>query len=116
MTTSDRIEFLREKRGVSLTHLNNAIGAYRGKLTEVRKGKASLSNTEIFILAQELSTSTDYLLGNTDDPAPAGQKESPPQSGEPERDRKIKRLTTENAALLDSYLDFLLERQDNDQP
>lgn len=83
MTVSDRIELLREKNGISLTHLNSAIGAYRGKLTEVRKGKASLSNAEISILAQALSTSTDYLLGNTDDPTPAGQKEGPPQGGEP---------------------------------
>ena len=82
MTVSDRIELLREKNGISLTHLNSVIGAYRGKLTEVRKGKASLSNAEISILAQALSTSTDYLLGNTDDPTPAGQKEGPLHSQE----------------------------------
>lgn len=81
MNISGRIEFLRERRGISLTHLNNEIGAYRGKLTEVRKGKASLSESEISILAQVLSTSTDYLLGNTDDPTPAGQKEKPPAQG-----------------------------------
>lgn len=81
MNISDRIEFLRERRGISLTHLNNEIGAYRGKLTEVRKGKASLNESEISILAQVLSTSTDYLLGNTDDPTPAGQKEKPPAQG-----------------------------------
>lgn len=81
MNISDRIEFLRERRGISLTHLNNEIGAYRGKLTEVRKGKASLNESEISILAQVLSTSTDYLLGNTDDPTPAGQKEEPPAQG-----------------------------------
>lgn len=90
MTVSDRIELLREKNGISLTHLNSVIGAYRGKLTEVRKGKASLSNAEISILAQALSTSTDYLLGNTDDPTPAGQKEGPLQGREPnEKDMRI---------------------------
>jgi len=81
MSISERIEVLREQRGISLTHLNNAIGAYRGKLTEVRKGKTSLSDSEVAILARELSTSTDYLLGNTDDPSPTGQKEKPPAQG-----------------------------------
>lgn len=90
MTISDRIESLRIERGVSLTHLNNIIGAYRGKLTEVRKGKASLSNVEVSILAQALSTSTDYLLGNTDDPRPAGQKEQPPAGGGELRDKDIR--------------------------
>lgn len=72
MLTSDRIEILRKRQGISLTHLNTAIGAYRGKITDVRAGKASFSNEEIEILAKELNTSTDYLLGNTDDPTPAG--------------------------------------------
>lgn len=82
MTISDRIELLREKNGISLTHLNSKIGAYRGKLTEVRKGKTTLNKEELAVLAEALSTSTDYLLGNTDDPRPAGQKESSPFCGE----------------------------------
>lgn len=74
MSISERIESLRKKRGVSLTHLNSEIGAYRGKLTEVRKGKASLNEGEISILAKALSTSVEYLKGTTDDPSPT-QKE-----------------------------------------
>ena len=78
MNISERIEWLRNKRGISLTHLNKAIGAYRGKITDVKNGKSSFSDIEISILANELYTSTDYLLGNTDDPRPAGdQKENP---------------------------------------
>lgn len=35
-------------------------------------------------IASYFHVSTDYLLGNTDDPAPTGQKEKPPaQGGEP---------------------------------
>lgn len=34
-------------------------------------------------IASYFHVSTDYLLGNTDDPTPAGQKEGPPQGGEP---------------------------------
>lgn len=113
MTVSDRIELLREKNGISLTYLNGAIGAYRGKLTEVRKGKASLNDTEISILARALSTSTDYLLGNTDDPTPAGQKESPPQGGE--LPSTYYQLTPERRAQADSYLAFLLAEQQKEQ-
>lgn len=33
-------------------------------------------------IASYFHVSTDYLLGNTDDPAPAGQEKSPPHGGE----------------------------------
>jgi transcriptional regulator with XRE-family HTH domain len=78
MSISEKIDHLRYKRGISLTHLNKAIGAYRGKITDVKNGKSSFSDIEISILARELHTTTDYLLGRTDDPRPAGdQKENP---------------------------------------
>lgn len=94
MNISEKIELLREQRGISLTHLNKAIGAYRGKITDVKSKKASFTEKEIFILARELSTSTDYLLGNTDDQSPAGQKESSPKIGE---------LTEDELKLLIAY-------------
>lgn len=90
MNISEKIDFLREKRGISLTHLNKAIGAYRGKITDVKSGKTSFTEQEISVLAHELSTSTAYLLGNTDDPAPPGEKELPAQDGE--LSKKDKRL------------------------
>lgn len=78
MSISEKIDHLRYKRGISLTHLNKAIGAYRGKITDVKNGKSSFSDIEISILARELHTTTDYLLGSTDDPRPAGDpKENP---------------------------------------
>lgn len=118
MTISDRIELLREKNGISLTHLNSAIGAYRGKLTEVRKGKASLSNAEISILAQALSTSTDYLLGNTDNPAPAGQKESPAASegGAAMYPEWYGKLTPGELEQVRKYAEFLIAERRKDQP
>lgn len=78
MSISEKIDHLRYKRGISLTHLNKAIGAYRGKITDVKNGKSSFSDIEISILAREIHTTTDYLLGSTDDPRPAGDpKENP---------------------------------------
>lgn len=89
MTISDRIETLRIKRGITLAHLNSTIGAYRGKLTEVRKGKASFSDYEIAILARELSTTTDYLLGNTDDPSQNEKSATDVPAAQDEVDREL---------------------------
>lgn len=110
MNISDRIEFLRKKRGISLTHLNSEIGAYRGKITEVRKGKASFEFSEIEKIAQALATSTDYLLGATDDPAPAGQKEKPPAPGG-EQIPGYDQLTPENQEFVRKQVAFLLAQQ-----
>ena len=73
------------------SHLNEKIGAYRGKLTEFKNGKTTLSQDEIFRIASVLNTSTDYLLGNTEDPSPPGTEGKPPaQSGElSEKDRRL---------------------------
>jgi transcriptional regulator with XRE-family HTH domain len=65
---SDRIEYLRKRHGISLQHLNDAIGAYKGKITEVRNGKSSFNRDELQIIARELSTTVDFLLGITDNP------------------------------------------------
>ena len=45
--------------------------------------KTSLKSYTKFIpqIASYFHVSTDYLLGNTDDPTPAGQKETPPAQG-----------------------------------
>ena len=72
MTMYERIDLLRKEQGIMWSHLNEKIGAYRGKLTEFKNGKTTLSQDEIFRIASVLGTSTDYLLGNTDDPSPPG--------------------------------------------
>lgn len=81
MTTYNRIDFLRKQKGIKWGHINEKIGAYRGKLTEVKNGKTTLTQEELSIIAEILETTIDYLLGNTDDPRPAGQKEQPPVDG-----------------------------------
>lgn len=111
MNTSDRIETLRKQQGISLTHLNTAIGAYRGKITDVRAGKSSFSEEEISLLAKELNTSTDYLLGNTDDPQPAGQPPSEDIKLSPQEQRLIemyRELNDEGQDVVASFLDTML--------
>lgn len=85
MSIYDRIDHLRKKQGITLTYLNELINGYRGKLTEVKNGKSTLTNQELEIIASALHTTPDYLLGNTDDPMPVGwQKERSPIDGERE--------------------------------
>lgn len=111
MNTSDRIETLRKKQGISLTHLNTAIGAYRGKITDVRAGKSSFSEEEISLLAKELNTSTDYLLGNTDNPQPAGQPSSEGTGLNPQEQRLIeifRELNEQGQEMVADYADTML--------
>jgi len=73
MLPYDRIILRCKETGVSKAFLNNLIGGYRGKLTEAGKGKTTLTNVELSKIAVALMTSTDYLLGKTDDPTPPNE-------------------------------------------
>lgn len=112
----ERIKPLFDKSGLMNKVLEEEIGIPEKKISDWNAGRLKSYDKYIPQIASYFHVSTDYLLGNTDDPTPAGQKESSPQIGEPERDTKIKRLTAENKARLDSYLDFLLEHQENGRP
>lgn len=54
MSIDEIIELAKEK-GVKLSFLNTLIGAYRGKLTDCKKGKSTLTEKEV-------ETITSYLL------------------------------------------------------
>ena len=82
MSVYERINIVRKGKGVTWTYLNeNVAGSYNGRMTDLKNGKTTLSSDQLKTIAELLSTSTDYLLGNTDDPTPAGQKEKPPAQG-----------------------------------
>ena len=82
MIIYERIDQLRKKKGVKWGYLNEQISGYRGKLTEVKNGKTTLTDIEINKLAKALGTTPDYLLGATDDPTPAGGQKEKPASNE----------------------------------
>lgn len=58
MNKEDILSLVKQK-GVKLSYLNNLIGGYRGKLTDWKNNKTSLTENEINII-------TNYLLGNDD--------------------------------------------------
>lgn len=76
----ERLLLLCAKNGTDISNVLRALGLSTSKGTAWRKG--SIPNGEILLmLAEHFSTSTDYLLGNTDDPSPPGAEEKPPAQG-----------------------------------
>lgn len=53
-----------KEKGVKQSYLNSLIGGYRGKFTDLKNGKTSLTDNEIKIIAKALNVSNNYLLGN----------------------------------------------------
>lgn len=76
----ERLLLLCAKNGTDISNVLKSLGLSTSKGTAWRKG--SVPNGEILLmLAEYFNTSTDYLLGNTDDSTPAGRKETPPTQG-----------------------------------
>lgn len=75
-----RIDELRKSKGIKWNYLNEKLpGAYHGRMTELKNGKTTLNGEQLDAIAEILGTTSAYLLGATDDPNPAGQKEGPVQ-------------------------------------
>lgn len=76
MCTYNRINEMRKKKGITWKFLNENIPGkvYSSRMTELKNGKTALSGEQLIVVAKILETSTDYLLGNTDDPSLEGQK------------------------------------------
>lgn len=55
----EEILTLAKEKGVKLSFLNELIGGYRGKLTEWKNGKTSLTEKEAKVI-------TDYLMSDSD--------------------------------------------------
>ena len=76
MTTFERIKELAKKRGLSLIEVNDKAGL--GTRTIYHWKKQAPTAEKLRTVAKVLHTSTDYLLGNTDDSSPTLNKESHP--------------------------------------
>lgn len=67
----DRIEALCRQHGTNVTALCAALGLSRSSLTELKSGRTKrLSYEAISAIADHFGTTTDYVAGKTDDPAP----------------------------------------------
>ena len=70
MTVGERIKERRNKLRLSQSQLAFKIDSDTTYISRWETGRARVSQKYILKLAQALETSTDYLLGETDDPTP----------------------------------------------
>lgn len=118
----DTIFFARLESLCSQNPVKDVSGLLRALDLSTSKGTAwrngAIPKGDILLkIASYFHVSTDYLLGNTDDPSPAGQKEgseADPGSGV-KYPPEYELLTPENRAKADSYLAFLLAEQQSGQ-
>lgn len=107
----ERIAPLFAKSGLRDRALEEAIGLPRGIIYKWKKGKNKNYKFYVVEIAKYFSVSVDYLLGNTDDPAPARQKEKPPaQGGELDNmliDRLVQ-LTPDELEKVDAFVQGLI--------
>lgn len=66
----DRIKDFAKLQGLTMKFLCDCLGKRRGFLTAVRNGRDHIDAHELSIIADKLHTTTDYLIGVTDDPSP----------------------------------------------
>ena len=107
----ERLQILCSKNGTDVSNVLRSIGLSTSKGT-AWKGGAIPKGDVLLKLANYFHVSTDYLLGNTDDPRPAGQRED---IHVPERRTlyppEYDLLTPEDKALVDSMIRSLAEKK-----
>lgn len=111
----ERLLSLCSENGTDISNVLRSLGLSTSKGTAWRNG--SIPNGEILLkLAKHFHVSTDYLLGSTDDPRPAGGKDGPaavPDS-RPLYPPEYDLLTPEDRALVDNMIRSLAEKKSSD--
>ena len=112
----DRIKPLFESTGLKDAELERQIGIKPKTISKWNANYVKSYDKYIPQIASYFRVSTDYLLGNTDDPTPVGQKETLAENIDKGANPPLyELLTPENQAKVDSYLEFLLAEQQNGQ-
>ena len=69
-----RIRDLRENHNKNQTEIANVLGIQQNSYSQIESGKNNLQVDHLIKLAKFYNTSTDYLLGLTDETAPYPRK------------------------------------------
>lgn len=114
----DRIKPLFDGSGKTDADLEREIGIGAKKISQWNIGYTKSYTKFIPKIASYFHVSTDYLLGNTDNPAPAGQKESPAASegGAAMYPEWYGKLTPGELEQVRKYAEFLIAERRKDQP
>lgn len=112
----DRIKPLFDKSGESYADLERKICIPAKKINQWNAKYTKSYQKYIPQIASYFNVSTDYLLGNTDDPRPAGKKEEPAPGAEsrPLYPPQYDMLTPEDRALVDNMIRSLAEKRSSD--
>ncbi|MDE6880195.1 MAG: hypothetical protein K2P20_02430 [Oscillospiraceae bacterium] len=111
----ERLLSLCSANGTDISNVLRSLGLSTSKGTAWRNG--SIPNGEILLkLANYFHVSTDYLLGNTDDPRPAGAKEVGPPAAvsKPLYPPEYNLLTPEDKILVDNMIRSLAKKKSSD--
>lgn len=66
MSIIDFVLHLAKEKGISQAFICNKLGLSRNYLAEVKKGKTSLTDDRLAVIADILNTTPEYLKGETD--------------------------------------------------
>jgi transcriptional regulator with XRE-family HTH domain len=71
--TNERLTRLMKERGVTLPALAASVRIQQGTLENFRGGHRNLPSDVLAAMAEQLGTSTDYLMDRSDDPRPLAE-------------------------------------------
>lgn len=106
MSTFEIVKQLAKKKHMTLAQVNNAAGLGTNSIYSWKTSKPGLENLQK--VAKVLHTSTDYLLGNTDDPSPVSKDH---HAVDIENDEL---LSYRGRPIPDDYLDIIKNLMDSD--
>jgi hypothetical protein len=110
MNPIDRILALAKEKGIKQSHLNELICGYRGKFTDLKNGKSSLTEGEYAIIADELGTSTEFLkFGDENIKTPSDFTESASEDDFIILRRKAGQVPPEQRKRLYKFLDSTID-------
>lgn len=106
MSTFEIVKQLAKKKHMTLAQVNNAAGLGTNSIYSWKTSKPGLENLQK--VAKVLHTSTDYLLGNTDDSSPVSKDH---HAVDIENDEL---LSYRGRPIPDDYLDIIKNLMDSD--
>jgi len=110
----ENLRIIREKRGKSQVNVAVHIGVAQEMISSYESGKTYPSANTLIKLAKHLETSTDFLLGLTQDPTPVRFFDKNQLTTEEiEFLTRFTRLAIEDKLKLCGYMDSLLEKIPN---
>lgn len=113
MLLGERIKMLRKKYSITQSEIAERLNMGRSNFGHIENNRVTPSSDDLQIIADILKTSTDFLLGRTDDPAPIVQSETPPnikawlRAGNPDLSEEEKETLAED---LESYFQMRKQR------